>query len=110
MIRWFLLPLLLATSVPGATPSSRIRRPVDVVGSPSGSHVLVANRRSGTVSVIDRRTRRVITEIDIGGRLSALAGVPGRDWVLVTDEAGGELIAIGCNDRFDVSWRGPVLG
>ncbi|MEE3365023.1 MAG: cytochrome c peroxidase [Planctomycetota bacterium] len=110
MIRWFLLPLLLATSALGATPSSRIRRPVDVVRSPSGSHVLVANRRSGSVSAIDRRSRRVITEIDIGGRLSALARVPGRDWVLATDEAGGELIAIGCSERFDVSWRVPVSG
>ncbi len=102
--------VLLATSTSAATPAARVRRPVDIVVSPTGGQVLVANRRSGSVSVIDRRSHRVLSETSIGKRLSALSRVPGRDWVLATDEAGGELIGIGCGERLEVAWRVPVAG
>ena len=110
MIRLLSLFLLLATSPFAATPSVRVRRPVDIVVSPTGRQVLVANRRSGSVSVIDRGSRRVVAETIIGRRLSALATVPGHDWVLATDEAAGELIAVACGKQLEVAWRVPVSG
>ena len=46
-------------------------------------------------------------------RLTAVAiaaTVPGHDWVLATDEAAGELIAVACGKQLEVAWRVPVSG
>ena len=111
MARSFLVLLvLLATTASAASPVARIRRPVDIVVSPTGRQVLVANRRSGSVSVIDRNSHRILSETTIGKRLSALSRVPGRDWVLATDESGNELIGVRCGERLEVAWRVPVAG
>ena len=111
MARSFLVLLvLLATTASAASPVARIRRPVDIVVSPTGRQVLVANRRSGSVSVIDRNSHQILSETTIGKRLSALSRVPGRDWVLATDESGNELIGVRCGERLEVAWRVPVAG
>jgi len=105
MLRLIPIVLCLAHSTLAANPAARIRRPVDIALSPNGRHVLVANRRSGSVSVIDRVSRRVVSEVTLGKRLSALATVPDRNWVLAADEAAGELIGVQCGERLEVAWR-----
>ena len=108
MLRSILIILFLAGVTLAANPAARIRRPVDIALSPNGHQVLVANRRSGSVSVIDRDSRRVVSEATVGTRLSALATVRERGWVLATDEAAGELIGVRCGERLQVSWRVKV--
>jgi YVTN family beta-propeller protein len=89
-----LTPLLtaaeIAKSQPG-TPQSvaRLRHPVALALAEHGTLLLVANQRSGTVSVIDLKTRRVAAEVPIGKTLTDLVAVPGKakDEFLVTDEA-----------------------
>ncbi len=102
---------VLPTHVWAGTPVSGLRRPVDIVRAPQADHVLVANRRSGSVSVIDRRSRRVVFECRVGRTLSALAVVPGTRMVLATDEAAHELVGLECGEGrplLRVAWRLPV--
>ena len=101
--------LSLLTLVGQAAPPSRVRRPVDIVNVPGEQQLLVANRRSGSISVLDAVRRKVIDEIRVGQQLSALAGVPGSQCVLATDEAAHQLIGLKWNGtRVQVLWRLPV--
>jgi len=107
-----LIACFLPVQLSAGTPVSGLRRPIDIVLSPRGDRVLVANRRSGSVSVIDRRGRGVIFECRVGRTLSALAVVPGTGMVLATDESAHELVGLehGDGDRrlLRVAWRLPV--
>jgi YVTN family beta-propeller protein len=110
MLRLIFIVIVLAHSAVAANPAARIRRPVDIVLSPDGRQVVVANRRSGSVSVIDRDSLRVVSESILGKRLSALATARDRGWVLATDEAAGELIGVRCGKSLEVAWRVKVAG
>jgi YVTN family beta-propeller protein len=70
-----------------------LRRPVSLRGA-AGDRVLVANRDSGTISVIDARALRVVDERKVGQRVSDLAISPNGALAFVTDEAAGELIRL----------------
>jgi YVTN family beta-propeller protein len=77
-----------------------LRRPIalalaDIDGK---QRLLVANRDSGTISVVDTRSQKVQTETKVGRRLSDMAISPIRDLVLVTDEAAGELVHLEYRD------------
>ncbi len=77
-----LTPLLaaaeIAKSQPGTLQSvARLRYPVALALADQGTLLLVANQRSGTVSVIDLKTRRVAAEVSIGQTLTDLVAVPG---------------------------------
>jgi YVTN family beta-propeller protein len=69
------------------------RRPAAAVLFEDGRTLCVANRRSGTMTLIDVATR-MVSEKQIGQQLSDVATVPGRDEVLVTDFAGGVVIVV----------------
>ncbi len=82
--------------------SSRFRRPVALVLSPDGTWLFSANRRSGSLSVVDPGSGRVVSERDLGRGLSDLAVLPdGRlvavdrdgDALLVLDSSGGSVEA-----------------
>ncbi len=64
-----------------------------------GKHLLVANRKSGSVSVIDLSTRQVTGETYVGRRISDLAIIPGGQYLLATDEAADELILLNRDGR-----------
>ena len=69
------------------------RRPV--AAGLIGQHLLcVANRRSGSVSLVDVDTATVVGEWCIGEQLSDLAVLPNQQRVLVTDDKRHELIAL----------------
>jgi YVTN family beta-propeller protein len=74
-----------------------------------GKLLLSANRRSGSISVIDTVAGRVTDEISVGKKLSALVAIPGRDLLLATDEQAHEVILIHRTGRkLSVATRVPV--
>ncbi len=85
--------LVLANAIaqatePQATPGSVcFRGPAALIVSADGRRVLTANRRSGTISIVDPVARRVISETAAGKKLSSLTLVPGTSLLLTTDEA-----------------------
>src|SRR5437879_7042846 len=74
--------------------SPALRRPVALAPSADGNWLYVANRDSGTLSVIDLKSRQVASEHKIGQRLTDIAAIPGSSQLLVADEGGHELMVI----------------
>lgn len=72
----------------------RLRRPIALALVENGQRLLAANRDSGTIAVVDTRSREVLTEIKVGQRLSHMVLTPSADRLLVTDEAAGELVML----------------
>ncbi len=77
-----------------------LRQPVAVVAADGGRRLFVANRRAGSVSVIDVDRRKVIAETAVGRRLANLVDA-GDGRLLVVDETAGELIVL--------AWRRDAL-
>ena len=72
---------------------ARIRRPVALGFSPDGAWLFSANRRSGSISVVDTRSGRVRAEHELGRGLSDLATLPdGR--LLAVDREGDALLIL----------------
>ena len=96
------LPLLtLSWILPGQADSParedkpaaiRLRRPVALVLADGGKRLLIANRDSGTIAVLDTEKQQVVSETRFGRKLSALAATHDRSLVLATDEEAGEVI------------------
>jgi cytochrome c peroxidase len=72
----------------------QLRRPVAAAFLGDGDTVCVANRRSGSVSLVDVRAGRVRDEVAVGRRLADLAVLPDHEHVLVVDEERNELVAL----------------
>jgi DNA-binding beta-propeller fold protein YncE len=72
----------------------QLRRPVAAAFVDGGETLCVANRRSGSVSLVDLRRGRVRDEVAVGRRLAGLAVLPDRKHVLVVDEEQNELVAL----------------
>jgi YVTN family beta-propeller protein len=86
-----------------------IRQPVALAFANSGRLILTANRRSGTVSVLDTDTLRPVQEIAVGRGLSCLAVSPREAWILACDEPAGDLVFLRSQGgRFDVVQRLPI--
>jgi YVTN family beta-propeller protein len=86
----------------------RLRRPVAVVPADEGRRLFVANRRAGSVSVIDVDRRQVLAEKVIGRTLADLTDA-GDGRLLTVDEAAGELIVLARHgDSLDATGRVPV--
>ncbi len=84
---------------------SRLRRPVAAELSASGELLYVANRRSGSLSIVDLERGKTVDEIDLGKQLSHLATVPGEPpYMVATDEATHELLLLDVRDT-EVSVR-----
>jgi cytochrome c peroxidase len=90
----------LAAAPPDKTaPVSRhlepaLRRPVALAVTDGGRWLFTANRRSGTVSVIDAQALEVRAEWEVGKSLSDLAGLPGQR-LLTLDDGTHELLLLG---------------
>src|ERR1043165_4664519 len=67
--------------------SARFRGPVALVLTDEGKTLLAANRRAGTISIVDVAASRVVGEVAVGKSLSALVTLPGGQFLLATDEA-----------------------
>ncbi len=77
----------------------RLRQPVALVLIDGGKTLLAANRRSGSVSVVDTTARRVIAECTVGRGLADLSALPGGRHLLVVDQAASELLLLTYRDR-----------
>jgi hypothetical protein len=121
--RTFLVPSLLLCSLllldgavsaddaPDLHRAAARRRPVAAVLTDDGRTLCVANEVSGTLSLIDLETRRVVSEQKVGERLSDMVAlkVDGADLLLVTDQAAHELLVVQQRgELFEVRQRVPV--
>lgn len=79
--------------------STRVRQPVALVFADEGKTVLVANRRSGSLSIIDATMRLVVAEHDVGRGLADLAVQGGGSRLLAIDEASNDLLLLEYRDR-----------
>lgn len=80
----------------GFKAAKQLRRPVDLVATETW--VYVANRDSGTISVVDPTTRSVVNEWQVGRRLSSLLRVTDR-LLVAADEDAGEIVWITVNGK-----------
>jgi YVTN family beta-propeller protein len=92
---------LVAGSIAGHGPDDErarvmLHRPVALALVDEGTRLLVANRDSGSVSVINPDTLAVIEELRCGGRLSDLEAAG--PLVFATDEQAGELVVLEIRD------------
>lgn len=101
---WLTLSLVLPAAVwlggreaaPGAGTAkegSRPRRPVALALVDGGKALLVANRRTGSVSVIDTAAARVAGEANVGRGLADIAATGGGR-LLAVDEVADELLVL----------------
>jgi len=87
-------------------PATRLRRPVAMAISGDGHLLYTANRRSGTVSVIDTRTREVIAERRVGRQLSDIEPTPDGRFLLILDEAANQLLVL---PQVEITAESPPL-
>jgi YVTN family beta-propeller protein len=90
----WLCAVFVASDLSAVELSTRLRRPIALVESADGKFLYVANRDSGSISVVDLAARQVVAEHAIGRRLADLAPVPGTSRFLAADEAAHELIVL----------------
>jgi len=63
-----------------------IRRPLALALADEGRLLLVANRRRGSISLVDTRERRVVAEPVVAEQISSIALLPGERHLLVLDD------------------------
>jgi YVTN family beta-propeller protein len=92
------LPLILSgrasEPVSEKHPDVRLRRPVALILTDDDRRLLVANRDSGTVSVVDTQRLQVVSETRVGGRLSDMAASRDREVLVASDEGGGAAVLL----------------
>lgn len=87
---------------------SSLRRPSALALSPDAKFLYVANRRSGTLSVVDVVKQSTVDEAAIGKRLSDLKAISGNR-LLATDETTHELLVLRTDgEKVSVESRLPV--
>src|SRR5690348_2619388 len=91
-----------SSSSPSEKLASRIRQPVAMVLTAGGSRLLVANGRSGSISVVDTAARRVLSEHDVSRNLTDLACLPDDRYLLALAGAENAVVLL---DRQDESLR-----
>jgi YVTN family beta-propeller protein len=79
-------------SSPKTAPPISLRRPVALALADDGKWLFVANRDSGSISVIDPAEARAVAEVPAGRKLADLAITPDGRRVLAVDEDAGELL------------------
>jgi len=93
-----LLPLFTSLSEGGdelrgtAPDPGCLRRPIALALRDDGKTLLIANRDSGTLSVVDTAKLRVESEVQVGRKVSGMAMARGS--VVVTDEGSGEIVLL----------------
>ncbi len=81
------------------TLAARHRQPVALLCADGGNTLLVANRKSGSITVIDTAARRVIAEHDVGRSLIDLVILPDGQRLLTVDGTSNELVLLDYRDR-----------
>jgi DNA-binding beta-propeller fold protein YncE len=102
---WRVTLCVVAAALVGPTGASagagteRERQPVALAFSRDGTHLFVANLKSGSLSVIDPRQAKVTSEHDLGRGLSDLAVLEGGRHLLTVDREAGALLLVEWNER-----------
>ncbi|WP_435018595.1 cytochrome c peroxidase [Tundrisphaera sp. TA3] len=86
----------LTAEEPAAT---RSRHPVALAFSPDGSRLFVANRDSGSLSVVDPAGARVVAEHDVGRSLADVAALPDGRHLLAVDRGADVLLLLEWRDE-----------
>ncbi len=87
----------------------QLRRPAAL--AVLGERLYVANRRSGSISVVDLATHRVVAEQRVGAQVDDLAILPGRNALLAVDSDANRLRLLKiAGDRLNVAAELEVLG
>jgi YVTN family beta-propeller protein len=81
-------------SAPPRANSRGLRQPVNLILADNDRWLFTANQRSGSVSVVDLTSLRVVREVPVGRRLADLALLPDGSRLLAVDEEANELITI----------------
>jgi len=92
-----LLALLFVQTALGAMPEDplpRQRQPTALCLSPDGLRLFVANGRSGSLSVVDLKSAKVVAEHDAGRGLTDVAALPDEHRLLAVDQAGNALLLL----------------
>jgi YVTN family beta-propeller protein len=79
-------------------PALRLRQPAALAVSPDGARVYVANGKGGSLSVVDPKAARVLSEHDVGQVLVDLALFPDGRRLLAVDQATDALLLIEARD------------
>lgn len=74
--------------------AAALRRPVGIALADNERWLVVANRRSGSLTLIDTAKNQAVAEFPAGVQLSSLAVLPAGDTLLATDESRHELLRI----------------
>ena len=78
--------------------AARSRHPVALASSPDGSRLFVANRDSGSLSVVDPEGARVVSEHDVGRILADVAALPDGRHLLAVDRGANVLLLLACRE------------
>ncbi len=84
----------VAVTRPGTQVPAALRRPVALALAEQGKRLLVANRDTGTVSIIDTQQRRLLAEQQVAPRLDHLVVLPDGRHVLAIDGENHHLLAL----------------
>lgn len=96
LVAWGLAAVVCGPIGVGAepAPSAAWRHPSALVLADEGRWLFTANRRSGSVTVIDAAGATVRQEVPVGVGLSDLAAVAGPSRLIAIDEPGDELVVL----------------
>jgi DNA-binding beta-propeller fold protein YncE len=87
-----ILATLLVAAPEDQTP--RLRQPAALGLSPDGARLFVANGQRGSLSIVDTKSARVVSEHDIGQEVVDLALLPDVRRLLAVDRAAGALLLL----------------
>jgi len=88
-------------SEPGSDVSQvrQVRQPIALACLDGGRRIVVANGRSGSVSIIDTRTQRIVAEYPVARALADLALLPGANHLITLDSLANELLLLRNGDQ-----------
>lgn len=89
--------------------AAALRRPIGIALSRDERLLVVANRRSGSLTLIDTAKNQAIAEFPVGLQLSSLASLPASDTLLATDEGRHELLRLRLEHPADAAPKITVL-
>lgn len=88
-----LVDLLWAAGVP-LKDQPHLRRPIAGAWLVESKLLAVANQRSGSISIVDIKKRKVLAEVPVGERLAHVVALPSNGWLLAVDQKRHELLVL----------------
>lgn len=106
MLRKSILAFLLALGCVGSATATEDRSPVDLLLLDNDRKLLALNETSGTLSLVEIESSKVLDELSIGEHPTAMALFPSADRVALTATYSGDLVVVQIEgDRLKVEKR-----